>query len=165
MRRRRLRLTAHSHPSRCGRLCGVCPDDLLNSTRHYFEDSVRRSDLLPGLKAWLQALGPSLRHIFMLAWCAPANMGSTSKIASAPGPKGLAAGFRAFFVSHFHACVVSAGGHGVYFENSPLSAGAGVNPNIVGARAPLPDARHKDGLGETPARAERVLYFHACVVR
>jgi len=58
-------------------------------------------------------------------------MASTSKIASAPGPKGLAAGFRAFFVSHFHACVVSAGGHGVYFENRPLSAGAGVKLSLV----------------------------------
>jgi len=153
---------------------------------------------------------------------------TTSKIASAPGPKGLAAGFRAFFASHFHACVVCASEHGVYFENSPLSAGAGVpprlsaerstqgrarvagavgadtgpsrtgptcsfvrgvrwrtwgllrkyhirshsaeagvNPNIVGPRAPLLNAQHKDGLGSpaqsgrTPAPAERILRYRA----
>jgi len=54
--------------------------------------------------------------------------------------------------------------HDVYFEDNPILAGAGVNPNIVGARAPLLNARHEDGLGETPARAERILHFHACVV-
>jgi len=67
----------------------------------------------------------------------------------------LSPGFGAFFALCFHACVACASEHDVYFENSSMSAGD---------RAPLLNARHEDGRGETPARAERVLLFHACVV-
>jgi hypothetical protein len=38
------------------------------------------------------------------------------------GPKGLAAGLRAFFASHFYACVVSACRHAAYFENNLLQS-------------------------------------------
>ncbi len=37
-------------------------------------------------------------------------------LAQSPSPS-LDRGFGPFFASHFHACVVSAGGHGVYSEN------------------------------------------------
>ena len=99
--------------------------------------------------------------IFMLAWCAPANMTSTSKTAfSDPlcGPKAfrpisieaLGPSSRSIFMLAW-----CAPAHAAYFENSSMSAGD---------RAPLLNARHKDGHGGTPARAERVLHFHACVV-
>ena len=42
----------------------------------------------------------------------------------------------------------------VHYPLGPVSA-----PTASGARAPLLNAGHEDGLGETPARAERVLYF------
>ena len=60
---------------------------------------------------------------------------------------------------HFHACVVSArtrvGGHDVYFENGPLSAGvsvllrtAGVSPALLFVLG----ARYEDGLGPRRSR-------------
>ena len=77
-----------------------------------------------------------------------------SHLRSTLGPKGLAAGLRTFLGSHFRAAWC-APAHGVYYENSSMSAGD---------CGPLLNARHEDGRGGTPARAERVLRFHACVV-
>ena len=81
----------------------------------------------PGPKGFLQALGPSLRRISMLAWCARTRayargvcfentyLCSPLEPASLCGPWAS----RPLFVSHFHPAWWATD-HGNYFENSDL---------------------------------------------
>jgi len=68
---------------------------------------------------------------------------------------------RAERVLHFHAYVVSAGGHGVYFENSPLSAGVGVNLSLTRAEQRGGAFMFVRGLRPHVRRRTRCLYTAA----
>ena len=83
--------------------CAVC----VGERDVYFENSFRR------------ALTLTLSHTPRTEW--EREPEARPQKASSAGPKPFAyldRGFGPFFALHFPACVVSAGGHGVYFENS-----------------------------------------------